>query len=308
MDVGGDIWQADMDQHHDGAQQQTRGIGKVLASATGSRAMNSLEHGKLLSNIGGACQTDRAGNLGSYVRENIAIEVWHHHHIEGFGGIGQFSRANIHNPALILDIRVFRGDLVEYFVEEAIGHLHNVVFNEAGDLLAIMAPGILEGITHDPLGTRTADQLQAFRHILRLAILNSSVGILFVLTNNYHVHSRVLGVDEGIIGDTWSYIGVEAKGDTGGNVEALVAATLRRRDRRFEKYFGAAQRFPGAGLHARANATQIDLLSNFNRLNLKWRACCLDNMEGSIHNFWTDTISVCNRYRYIFCHKGILSW
>ncbi len=56
---------------------------------------------------------------------------------------------------------ILRADLVEDLVEEAVGHLHDVVFREAGDLLAVVAARVLERVAHDPLAAAAGDELQA---------------------------------------------------------------------------------------------------------------------------------------------------
>src|SRR5712664_3368349 len=118
--------------------------------------MNSLEHSTTIANVGGTSQTDRAGNLGRYVRKDVTIQVGHDHDIEGIRGVGKLGRANIHNPGFIGNVRIFGGDLVKNFVEQAVRLLHNIVFNKAGDFLAVIGTSILKGVAHDLFGTRAA--------------------------------------------------------------------------------------------------------------------------------------------------------
>ena len=49
-----------------------------------------------------------------------------------------------------------RGDLVEHFVEETVRQLHDVVFSEAGDFLAIVAARVFKSVAHDLFRTRVA--------------------------------------------------------------------------------------------------------------------------------------------------------
>src|SRR5215469_2598028 len=111
-------------------------------------------------------------------------------------------------------------------MKEAISHLHDIILHEACHLLPLMTPGILKSITNDPLGTWTANQLQRFHHIVRLAIFNTRVSILFILTNNNHIHQRMFGINERKIRDTRAHIGIEAKGCTCYDIQALVTTTL----------------------------------------------------------------------------------
>ena len=54
------------------------------------------------------------------------------------GRVGQFGGADIDDPVLLFEIRIFGADFIEDLVEETVGHLHDVVFGEAGDLLAVV--------------------------------------------------------------------------------------------------------------------------------------------------------------------------
>ena len=94
-------------------------------------------------------------------RENVAVEVRHHDHVEGFRRVGHFGGADVDDPGFLLDVGIFGGDLVEDLVEEAVGHLHDVVLHEAGDLLAIVQARVLEGVADDLLAARPRDQLDA---------------------------------------------------------------------------------------------------------------------------------------------------
>ena len=64
-----------------------------------------------------------------------------------------------------VDIGILRRDLIEHFVEEAVGDLHDVVFREARDLLAVVPAGVLERIAHDLLASAAGDQLEALSDI-----------------------------------------------------------------------------------------------------------------------------------------------
>ncbi len=194
VDERGDVRLVDVDEHHDGAEQEAGWIGQVLPGAARRGAMNGLEHGKMIADIGRAGQANRTGDLGGHVGENIAVEVGQHDHIEGFGCVGHFGRTDIDDPRLVLDIGIFRGDLIEDAVEETIGQLHDVVLHEAGDLLAIVAACILEGVANDLFAAGAADQLEALHHIVCLAILDAGIKVFFVLTHDHHVHIWVLGV------------------------------------------------------------------------------------------------------------------
>ncbi len=108
----------------------------------------------MLADIRRPGQAHRAGDLRGYVREDIAVQVRHHHHVERRRRVGQLGGADVDDPVLIRNFRILGRDLIEDLVEETVGHLHDVVFGEAGDLLAPMLPRQLERIAHDLLRPR----------------------------------------------------------------------------------------------------------------------------------------------------------
>src|SRR5260370_10492520 len=167
-----------------------------------------------------------------------------------------------------------------------------------------MAPGILKGIADDLLAAGAADQLEALHHVVGLAILDAGIEILFVLTDDDHVHVRMFRIDKRVIGYTGTHVGIEAKHGARCDVEAFIAAPLGCSDGCFEKYPGAAQRFPCARLDTCVVAAQIDLLANFDLFNLYTRPCPLDDVEGTIHDFWAHAITVSPCYRRILCHSS----
>ena len=137
MDSLGDFVLADVDQHQDSAEEQARGVRHILAGAARGGAVNRFEHGALAADVGGTGEADGAGDLRGDVGEHVAIEVGHDDDVEGFGGVGHFGRADVDDPVFLFNRRIFGGDFVEDFVEEAVGHLHDVVLGEAGDLFAV---------------------------------------------------------------------------------------------------------------------------------------------------------------------------
>ena len=179
-------------------------------------------------------------------------------------------------------------------MEEPIGQLHDVVFHETGDLLAVVTPGILEGVTDDLFAARSANELEALDHIVGLAIFYACVEVLFILTNDNHVHIWVQGFDKGVIGNAGTYIRIESKHRAGRDVEAFVTSALRRGNRSFKKYSRAAERFPGAGFDSRADTTEVNFLAYFDWLDFNASACRFDDVEGGFHDFWSNAISISN--------------
>src|ERR1039458_7586200 len=174
--------------------------------------------------------------------------------------VGHLGGADVHDPDLLLDVRVLRADFVENLVEQAVGHLHDVVLHEAGDLLAIVAARVLERVAHDLFAARPRNELDAGHHFGAHPVLDPGVQVLFVLPDDHHIHIGVLGVDEGVVRDARPHVGILAQRLARGHVEALEAAALGRGDRSLQEDLGSQQRFPGARLDTCAIAAQVDLL------------------------------------------------
>ena len=180
-------------------------------------------------------------------------------------------------------------------MKQTVGLLHDVVLREAGDLLAIVAARILEGVAHDLLRARARNELEALHDFVGLLVLDAGVEILFVLAHNHEIHLRMLGVDVGVVRNARANVGVEAERLAGRDVEALEAAALRRRDRRFEEHFGASQRIPGAGFDADAHAALIDLFADFDGFDVESGARFFQNVKRGRHDFGADPIAMRNR-------------
>ena len=57
------------------------------------------------------------GDLRSYIREDVAIEIRHDNDVESLRSVGQLGRSNIHDPVLFLEFRVLSPDLIENLME-----------------------------------------------------------------------------------------------------------------------------------------------------------------------------------------------
>src|SRR3989440_5088930 len=294
-----------MYKHHHCGEQEPRRIGDVLPGTTRGGPVDGLKHGATISDVGRAGQANRTGERSRHVRENITIQIGQYDHIECLRRVGEFCRADINDPGFVGNIGIIIGNLAKDAVEESIGQLHDVVFHETGDLLAVVTPGILEGVTDNLFAARSANELEALDHIVGLAIFYACVEVLFILTNDNHVHIWVQGFDKGVIGNAGTYIRIESKHRTGRDVEAFVTSALRRGNRSFKKYSGAAERFPGAGFDSRADTTEVNFLAYFDWLDFNASACRFDDVEGGFHNFWSNAISISNCNGYFPGHMTI---
>ena len=137
------------------------GFARFCPARRGAEPWIASNMAQLLADVGGAGEADRAGDLRGDVGEDIAIEVRHDDDVEGFGRVGDLGGADVDDPVFLFDVGIFGADFVEDLVEEAVGHLHDVVFGEAGDLLAVVLHGVLEGVADDLLAAGAGDELEA---------------------------------------------------------------------------------------------------------------------------------------------------
>src|SRR5690606_17499779 len=126
---------------------------------------DGLEHGRVVADVGRAGQAHAARDLRGDVRADVAVQVGHEDDVKVLGRVGHLGHADVDDPVLRLDVRVFFGHFAENFVEQAVGHLHDVVLGEGRDLLAAVLPRVLERKTGDALRARPADNFQALHHV-----------------------------------------------------------------------------------------------------------------------------------------------
>ncbi len=288
----GHLTLADVQQHLHGALQQAGGVGQVLPGAPRRRAVDGLEHGALLADVGRAGHADAAGDLRGHVGEDVAVEVGHHHHVELLRGVGQLGRADVDDPGFLFQVRVLAADFLEHLMEQAVGEFHDVVFDEAADLAPALLAGVVEGVADDALAAGAADQLEALEHLVGLAVLDTGVEVLLILAHDHQVHGRVFGLHEGRVGHAGADVGVEAERLAGGHVEALVAATLRGGDRRLEEDLGPPQGFPGLGSDAGQFAALVHGFADFDHLRRNGGAGGIEDAQGGFHDFRADAVAV----------------
>ena len=200
--------------------------------------MYGLEHGATLADIGRPGETDGAGDLCCHVAEDIAVKVGHHDDVERARRVRHLGRADIDDPDFLLNVRILHTDFVEHLMEQAVGHLHDVVLHEAGDLFAIVQARILEGVAHDLLAARPRNQLDAGHDFGRHLVFDARIEVLFVLAHDHDIHIGMLGVDERMIGNARPDVGILPQGFSGGDVEALESSALRGRDGSLEEDLG----------------------------------------------------------------------
>src|SRR5205823_14937500 len=106
---------------------------------------------------------------------------------------------------------------------------------------SVMPASILKCVANDFFRSWSRNDLKTLHDLIGLAVLNARVQVLFILADDHDVHARMLCLDERMIRNAWPHVRVKSERLAHGHVQALVASTLRRRNRSFQENFGVAQ-------------------------------------------------------------------
>ena len=159
----------------------------------------------------------------------------------------------------------------------------------------MLRPGQFEGIAHDPLTARTADQLEALEHIISLAMLNPGVEVFLIFAHDDHVHLRKVRRHIGRVGQAGPHICIEPQGLAQCHIQAFHAATQRRGDRRFEQQAGCRDVIPSRWRDSRSVASAIKLLAQGNLTRGQSHSGSLQHGKRHSHDFGPDAVAVGNR-------------
>lgn len=228
LDAGSVVVETHVLQHHDTAQKQSSGVGKTLAGNVGSRTVDSLEDGALVTNVTGGGQTKTTDQTGAHVGQNVTVQVGHDKDLVVIGGgVGDDLQARVvQQLGVELNTREVLGDVAGSVQEETIGHLHDGGLVHDADLLLVDGLGVLEGETQDALGSLLGDELDALDNTVDNDVLNSRVFTLGVLTDEDSVHTVVGGLVTGD-GTARTDVGEQVEGTAQSQVQGDVTLTNR---------------------------------------------------------------------------------
>jgi hypothetical protein len=210
-------------QHHDGAEEQSGGVGEALASDIGGRAVNGLEDGALITNVAGGGKTETTNETSAHVGENVTVQVGHDEDLVVVRvGVGGHLEAGVVEELLIeLDTRELLSNLTASLEEKTVGKLHDGGLVDDTDLLAANGLGVLEGEAEDALGSLAGDELDALDDTIDNDVLNARVLALGVLTDQDGVDAVVRGL-EASDGAARSEVGKEVECTAEGKVKGDV--------------------------------------------------------------------------------------
>lgn len=225
-DAVGVVVETNVTEHHGGGQDQSSGVGLVLAldvetDVTASR----LEDGDVAAHVAAGDDTRATDKTGTNVGQDTSVQVGHDHDVELLGPGDTLHRGVVDNHVVGLESGVVLTNPLDGVAEKTIGQLHDVGLVDAGDLLAVVGERKGKGKLGNALRLLARDDLERLDDAVDRLVLEARVFALGVLTDDAEVDvlvarlvaRDVLEEDNG---------GVDVELLTESNVEGTVAGAL----------------------------------------------------------------------------------
>lgn len=220
------VIESQMSQHHRSGEDQSGGVGLVLAldiktDVTASR----LENGNLTTHVASRDNTWSTNQTGTNVGQDATVQVGHDHDIELLWLGDTLHGGVVDNHVVGLDRGVLLTNLADGVAEETIGQLHDVGLVDASDLATVVGQCEREGKLGDALRLCASDDLQALDDTGDRLVLQTRVLSLGVLTDDAQVNVLVTCLVAGNVLDQDNG-GVNVEFLTEGDVEGLVTGAV----------------------------------------------------------------------------------
>ena len=291
-DAVGMVIETNVTEHHGSGQDQSSGVGLVLAldvetDVTASR----LENGDVAAHVATGDNTGSTNEGSTDVGQNTTVKVRHDHNVELLGTADTLHAGVVDNHVVGLDGGVLLAVLLDGVAEEAVGELHDVGLVDAGDLAAVVGQGKGEGELGDALGLGAGDDLERLDDAGDGLVLEARVLTLGVLTDDAQVDVLVAGLVAGDVLDQDDR-GVDVEFLAKSDVERAVAGALNGGvEDTLETELVALQRGDGLAEEllrvdvARVNTRDIDLLP------LNGNVVRLEDLLDRLGDLSTDTVT-----------------
>lgn len=122
LDESGLVGETHVTQHHDGAEEESGGVGQALAGNVGGGAVDGLEDGALVTNVARGGEAETTNQTGAHVGQNVTVQVGHDQDLVVVGeGVGDHLEAGVvEKLGVELDIGEVLGDLATDVEEETV--------------------------------------------------------------------------------------------------------------------------------------------------------------------------------------------
>lgn len=233
FDAAGGGALAEMVEHHDAGEDEGGGVGEALTDDVGGRAVNGLEHGGLLADVGAADDAEAADEAGGEIAHHVAVKIGEKEHVKLLRIQNDLHAGVVHDEFFVFDFGVLRGDGADGFEEEAVRKLHDVGFVDGVDFFAALALGVFEGEVRDLRGCSFRNDFQAFDDSGNDFVFEAGVKVFGVFANEDDVHVFKARFHAGKIFDG-ANVGVKIEGFAEADVDAGRAAGDGGTHRAFE--------------------------------------------------------------------------
>ncbi len=136
----------DVPEHQHRRQQQRGRVREPLAGDVRRAAVHRLEHADVAAEIGRADHAEAADQPGAQIRDDVAVEVRHHQHVELLRVHHQVHARRVDDLLVVLDVRIARAPPARTLSRNSPSlELHDVGLVNRRDLLAAVPPRVVEG-------------------------------------------------------------------------------------------------------------------------------------------------------------------
>ncbi len=116
----------DVAEHHDGRQQQRRRVRDAFAGDVGRAAVDGFEDGAVGAEVGRAHDAKAADEAGAQVRDDVAVQVRHHQHVEPFRVQHELHAGGVDDALVVGDVRKLARDGPDALEKQSVAELHDV--------------------------------------------------------------------------------------------------------------------------------------------------------------------------------------
>lgn len=266
-DAVGVVVKTDVTQHHGSGEDQSSGVGLVLAldvetDVTAPR----LEESDVATHVASRDDTGPTNKTGTDVGEDTSVQVGHDHDVKLLRARDALHGGVVDDHVVGLDGGVVLTNPLDGVAEKTIGQLHDVGLVDAGDLLAVVGKRKGESELGNALRLLAGDDLERLDDAVDRLVLETRVLALGVLTDDAEVDVLVAGLVAGdVLEEDDRGVDVEflAESDVeravAGALDGGVEDTLETELVALQRGDGLAEELLGVDV-ARVNTRDIDLL------------------------------------------------
>jgi hypothetical protein len=291
-DAVGVVIETNVTEHHGGGQDQSSGVGLVLAldvktDVTASRLENSDVAAHVATGDDARATDETSTNVG----QDTSVQVGHDHDIELLRPGHTLHGGVVDNHVVGLESGVVLTNPLDSVAEKTISKLHDVGLVDAGNLLAVVGERKGESKLGDALRLLAGDDLERLDDAVDRLVLETRVFTLSVLTDDAEVDVLVARLVTGdVLEEDDGGVNVElltesnVEGAVAGSLDGSVEDTLETELVALERSNGFAEELLGVDV-ARVDTRHVDLLP------LNGNVVRLEDLLDRLGNLSTDTVT-----------------